>query len=347
MKQFIGYPKIEQFRNVCKSVEKDSQYKGWDEGKSEPIIDRNALKPVLTFEGTVKSHGTNGAVCFDTETGEYWIQSRKNIITPEKDNAGFSFWATSNIEEFKNIFKQIEEIYPPSLGDIITIFGEWSGGNIQKGVAISGLDKHFKLFDVSIGLNNENKTFLNKEQFNQLDVGDVLYHTKQFKTYSITIDFNEALKYIPKLVELTDEVEEECPIGKYFGRVKGEDCTIGEGIVWTYSKDDTRYVFKTKGEKHSNSKVKKIKITVSPEVLESIDKFVEYAVTLSRLEQAWGELEDKDIKQTGVFLKWMMSDICKEEMDVLKENNLEPSQIAKEVSHKSRLWLLNKLDSSL
>ena len=162
MKTFISYPSISQFRNVCHEVKRLAQFDGLDDS-GNPIIDRAASMPTCTFTGTVKAHGTNSSVCFQGE--DHWCQSRNNIITPEKDNAGFAFFAESHIEEFKEIVKQV----PHEEGEIVCIFGEWAGASIQKGVAISGLDKMFIMIDICRASNNEEKVFLTKETFDKID----------------------------------------------------------------------------------------------------------------------------------------------------------------------------------
>ena len=64
-------------------------------------------KEVVNLTGTVKIHGTNSAIGYDIQTKELFVQSRNNIITVEKDNAGFATWVHSKREEFKNLFRPI------------------------------------------------------------------------------------------------------------------------------------------------------------------------------------------------------------------------------------------------
>jgi hypothetical protein len=342
MKEFINYPEIVQFRQVCDSVRKLTQYIGKDEeGKSK--YDPNIILPTLKFTGTVKAHGTNAAVCFYKD--EHWFQSRDNEITVAKDNAGFAFFAESNIISFKEIYNQVKH----EEDEIVVLFGEWSGGNIQKGTALTGLPKMFILFDVCIAKSNADKTFLSNSDFESINVNNSanIYHTKQFQTYELDIDFNRAQHYLPALVSCTESVENECPIGKFFGRIKDTDCTTGEGIVWKHKHERGVFSFKTKGEKHSGSKTLKIKVTHEPEVLESIDKFVAYALNENRLNQAYNLLENKAVESTGIFIKWVITDILKEEVDVLIKNKLEPKMIVGQVNSEARKWFFNKLDSEI
>ena len=88
MKKQISYPKIMQFRNVVADISNRIAYVGKDEN-GDAIFDRTIPKPVLTFKGTVKLHGTNCGVSYNAESG-LWAQSRNGIITPENDNAGFA-----------------------------------------------------------------------------------------------------------------------------------------------------------------------------------------------------------------------------------------------------------------
>ena len=94
---FIKYPSIDQYRNVIRQVKLMTSYQGKDED-GNAVYDNSIPMPTLTFKGTVKIHGTNAAVCHDPSTKVLWTQSRKNIITSGKDNAGFALFVESNHE---------------------------------------------------------------------------------------------------------------------------------------------------------------------------------------------------------------------------------------------------------
>ncbi|MCK5023959.1 MAG: hypothetical protein KAS04_07315, partial [Candidatus Aenigmarchaeota archaeon] len=147
--KFIKYPSIEQYRNVVKNINFQACFVGLDENK-EPIYDYLLPKPILKLTGTTKIHGSNGAVCFNSEDGLY-VQSRKNIITPEKDNCGFSCFVHARKDLFLNMIYEIAKNFDiDTENNTISIFGEVSGGSIQKGVGINGLDEMFIIFDVKI-----------------------------------------------------------------------------------------------------------------------------------------------------------------------------------------------------
>ena len=103
-------------------------------------------------------------------------------------------------------------------------------------------------------------------------------------------------------------------------------------------------MFKTKGEKHSVTKVKKL-VEVDVEKLNSINEFVEYSVTENRFNQAkhviFGE-DYLDRRKLGDFIRWIINDIMSEELDTMKKNNLEPKDVNKYISNKIRTMFFEK-----
>jgi hypothetical protein len=343
-KKHISYPSIEQFRNIIANVNRSFNFVGLDE-QGEAIYDHTKLKPTLTFKGTVKLHGTNAGVSFtagyEQDGSEYWIQSRENIITPEKDNAGFAFFVESKKAAFK---KFVEQINSQNLFDLrdntVTIYGEWCGGNIQKGVGICNLPKSFFIFGVKVTPHTSTEEELKANPAFWIpshylkSPDDGIYNIEDFPTWEMDIDFNYPELSQNKLSELTIAVEEECPVAKAFG-FSG----IGEGIVWSCNYKGVVHRFKVKGEKHSASKVKTL-AAVDTEKINGIKEFVDYAVTESRfnqgIEKTFPNGEPVDIKKMGELIKWVVSDILKEEMDTMVANKLEPKDIGKYVSTKVR-----------
>jgi hypothetical protein len=147
-----------------------------------------------------------------------------------------------------------------------------------------------------------------------------------------------------RLVE--EDIEPNSPVGKGFGK----EGNVGEGIVVTFWFKDELYRFKVKGEKHSNSKVKTLK-PVDEEKENAKIEFANYATPAWRLEQMWqniygieNEKSTPNVKDTGIFLKALMGDIVKEEIDVLAERGLEPKDIAGYVNAIGRKWFNEQLD---
>lgn len=117
-----------------------------------------------------------------------------------------------------------------------------------------------------------------------------------------------------------------------------------------YVPDETKqYSFKSKGEKHSVSKVKVI-ANVDIEKINKIKDFVDYSVTENRLNQGIEYLKEMnkelDISSMGDFLRWLANDVLKEEQDVISENGLDNDlkAIMKSVSSKGRKWFMDKID---
>lgn len=336
--KFIKFPSIDQFRTIVKNVRTTASFVGLDDD-GEPIYDGTHVKPVIKFIGTVKLHGTNAGVCYDGEN--IWAQKRTGNITVEKDNMGFAFFVESNREVFKKLFDSI--FFVP--GEKVVIYGEWCGAGIQKGVALSQLEKMFVIFDVKIiDAEGEGHWLLEEKFYNLHSNENKIYNIHQFPTFELHIDFNNPEVAQMEMIKITENVEEECPVGRYFG-VSG----TGEGVVWRALHNDSIHRFKVKGEKHSTSKVKTL-APIDIEKLKSVEAFIEYAATENRLNQGIEMIFtsnnlDLDIRKMGDFLRWVMGDICKEEMDTMKENSLEPKDISRAVSNYGRNWFMNKLNN--
>lgn len=350
---FVSFTKIKDFKSVVRDISHVVSFDGLDaEGKPIYKSPNKIVYPTIRFTGTTKLHGTNASIVKDFNDGSIYYQSRRNIITPTNDNHGFAFFAESRKEIFKEFFNKLSgRISSTKEQPKVSIFGEFCGAKIQKGVAISGLEKMFVIFAVKV-IEGENNYYLPSSFWKDLKSHeDKIYNAYDFKTYELDIDFSKPKDYINILVKYTNEVEEECPVGKYFGRIKDKDNTCGEGLVWEGWFEGKRYIFKTKGEKHSSSKVKKI-VSIDVEKVNSIREFVEYSVTENRLNQAIEQVFtinsiEPDRKYTGDFLRWLINDITTEEIDVLSENGLEPKEVNKEISKKAKNWFFDYLDSQI
>jgi len=277
------------------------------------------------FVNSILVHNSNAGIV-RYKDGNTVYQSRERELSLLSDNAGFAAAMMGCDLEF--LFKDVE------FNDHIAVYGEWCGGNIQKGVAINGLPKMFVIFGVKVdGEWIELSSSLHSNEQN-------IYNILQFPTYEIDIDFNNPELSQNKLIELTIAVEEECPVGKFFGK-----SGIGEGIVFT-SKNNQNFKFKSKGEKHSSSKVKTLN-AVDVESLEGINDFVELAVSENRLKQGLTWLQENqfplDAKSTGEYLKWITADVFKEESDTIVANKLDAKKIRSAISVKARNWFLNSI----
>lgn len=337
MKKHIKFPSIEQFKNIISTVNNRYSYLGKDE-QGNAIYDYTKTKPVLKFKGTVKLHGTNAGICYNNIEG-LWCQSRENIITVEKDNAGFAQF----VNKYQNdLIEYIKAFSPVDLDkNTISIYFEWVGKGIQKSVAISELDKRAFVIGIKITPFDESLTsyWIDSSKF-KLE-NNFIYNIEDYETFEIEIDFNNPLLSQNKIIEMTLKVEEECPVSKEFG-ISG----IGEGIVFTHIlPDNTKLVFKSKGEKHSKSS----KVTTLPKVDdEKLNKIIEVANKVTpdwRLQQQYDLVFDTlnggqfDIKKTGNFIKAVMSDIVKEDLDILNSNNIEIKDIAGKVAEKCKKFL--------
>jgi hypothetical protein len=309
---FQTFPSIVQFRNIIKD------------------INHNSNTSTITFHGSVKLHGTNAAIGLSSN-GEMWIQSRNNIITPEKDNAGFATFIHNNKEVVLSLLEKVRS----KINSNVVIYGEWCGGNIQKGVGICKLPKMFVIFAIKI----DEKWLSHIEMHNYECNKQHIYNIEQFHTWDIDIDFNNPQLVQNTLKDITNIVETSCPVAKSLG-IDG----IGEGVVWTALHPELgRLVFKVKGSEHSVSHTKTL-ASVDIDKLESIQEFVEYAATENRFKQGITNVyinETPDITKIGLFIKWVMLDIIKEENDTIIANGLNTKEIGSKINEKARKWFFD------
>lgn len=343
MKQHISFPSIEQFRTIVSNINRQATFKGLDEN-GEAVYDPLAIKPVLVCKGTIKLHGSNSAICFN-DTDGMWAQSRENIITVGKDNAGYAMFTESNKEVFKKLFEDIKQKYDIDTNIYtISIFGEWVGRGIQKGVAITELEKSMFIFGLKIAKPGD-KDFVAY----WLDSSWIkspehrIFNIEDYKTYSIEIDFNHPQLKQNEIIDMTLEVEEECPVGKAFG-ISG----IGEGIVFKTEYKGQRYMFKSKGEKHSGkSKVKVLHVVDDEKIKLCIDTAEKITPTwrLSQMLEKACDLNNGgqlDRSKLGEYIKLVIADIIKEDLDILLEANLEIKDLGKYISDISRRYFFEQ-----
>ena len=344
-KKFVRFRDIPQFRTVIHNMIHQCQFLGLD-NDGKPILNPNAEKPTVNFTGTVKLHGTNASACILLDTGETWHQSRKRIVTVEVDNHGFAHFCESRKSMITGLLAEAVE----SLGDltnigIVSIFGEFCGRGIQNGVAISQLPPMFVIFAVKVVPNDESPSFyISSKGLRSPD--NQIFNIADFDTFSVDVDFNYPQLAQAQFVDLVKKVENQCPVGL---ELDAGDITTGEGIVWVGEYDGVQHVFKTKGDKHSASRVKVV-AEVDVTKVHNIMEFVDYAVTENRMEQAIEEIfistgDEIVIKRMSHFLRWVVGDIAKEESDVLLENDLVLKDVTRSISNKARPWfqaLLNK-----
>jgi len=343
--RFKAFPKIQQFRNIISSVNRRIRYVGVNSETEEPIYNYNIQLPRLKFKATTKLHGSNAGLI--KIGNNYHCQSRQNCLNyPHMDNAEFGLMIHNlGSDVINNMFDTISDC------DNISIYGEICGANIQRGVGITGLERMFVIFAIKVECDDGDKSIwldISPELFKPFNQYNI-YHIGQFpnSTYEVEIDFNNPELASIEFEKLTLVVEKECPVAKYFGVNGG----IGEGLVWTCKEEgwsSSDFWFKTKGDKHSVSKVKRV-ASVNPEKVKNVIEFIENVVTENRLEQAFiatKELHnniDLSPKQTGDFIRWIINDIFSEESDTMAANGLTDKCVNSKIANKAKNWFFNKL----
>ncbi len=359
---FISFPKISQFDSLNRTVAQRTSYKGKDEN-GEAIYDGTIARPKLTFRGSVKVHGTNAAITLMPD-GTVLAQSRSKVLVAPDDNFGFrnfvdSIPAADIAALFGPVVKAavlanvpgIAFVAPAPPNDVtvacllpITIYGEWAGLGVQKGVATNLVPKFFYIFAARIG-----DTWLDIKGIPELPEARVFNSTSErFPSFSIDIDFEDRVNVANasnEMGKITEAVEKECPVGKAFG-VTG----IGEGVVWVCT--DPRFAdsagwYKVKGALHSSSEVTTL-APVDVTKAANIGDFIKRTVTENRLRQGIAELKEQGkpitVASTGDYLRWVTGDVLKEEAEAIVASGLTSKDVGSSVGPIARKFFFSNLE---
>jgi len=317
----MNFPKIRQVSNMVRIVRDHHDFQGMD--GDTPIFRHVSEYPSLRFTGTVKIHGTNASIDCN---GKCYSRTRQIIVGD--DNYGFAVFASGLPEDIVEMIK--------SAGD--RVFGEWCGQGINSGCGIQKLSRRWIIFSV-LQSDVFSYPIFKESELKRLNEYDI-YSIMQFGTYKMEVDFNHP--EMSDFAALVESVESHCPVAEYFG-VDG----IGEGIVWTCDDEiRTDLWFKTKGDKHSATKVKRVKFNDIEKVASLVD-FVEKTVTDIRLNQGIEALKADgkriEMESTGDYLRWVFDDIIAEESELLESSGLEKKDIGKAISERARAFWFNEV----
>jgi len=325
----IKFSKIQGFNNAVKYARSRRE---WPHGAIE-------------FEGTTKLHGTNAGVLVRAD-GSMTAQSRNRALSLDSDNCGFAAFA---LESRRAAFLAgLAGVIGKSHAhdDSVVVYGEWCGPGIQKGCAVNKMhDKHFVVFAAALVLPNGDKQYVQLPPVEVHTAPELrIRSVREGPVWRLNVDLMSRESCEAAAVELnrlTDSVDAHCPWSMSVFGIDG----VGEGIVWRPLGDlasDSDLFFKVKGAKHGEKGAAK-KARTAPPRLESVDRFVAFAVTDERCGQAVDFLREMgkpiDMRSTGDYMRRISEDVAAECSDDLTDNGLEWKQVAKAVSAEAiRYW---------
>lgn len=347
-------------------------HKKYDDGDEAELRYLNAT---ISLVGTVKIHGTNAAVGYSRTLG-VWAQSHKRLLTLDSDNFDFARYVDTHKERFQALLESLARAHKVNLDThAIYVYGEYCGGKIQANVAVTGLPKMLVLFDAgSLPLGTPDADVMTHMQWIDI-VGDEChaedvgcYNVGKFGVYQLQtkLDPESLAETRETLLRLTDQVEKQCPVGRFFGRgTQPGDCTVGEGIVWrgylekSYTDGGVlvhkrRVVrLKVKGALHATSHVSSA-AALAPEVCASLDDFVTKSVTCNRCEQGVQNVFGQEppsrlwFKKKRAFCQWVLGDVKKEDMasvpvELLHGGAMKPV-LEKAITERAETWLTHKIE---
>lgn len=342
---FYKFPRIEQFRHQLKALKDFIYFDGLID--DEPTFDYNRTLPTVTINCTEKIHGTYAGVVY--ANNQLYAQSRNKVLAIGDDNAGFALFVEQHKTLLTNICTVLKQVYNLSDSDVILLSGEWAGGSIQKNSALSGVDKKFLIFPQFRVIHaDESVSTLPISELNLSS--DSIYSLANFPeaTFVTTIDFESELSindFLALMESRIAAIEESSPVGRWFNQSNN----IGEGFVCTFDAINSagqskQFIFKCKGEKHSQSNVIKSQPAKSTEELTALKEFVDSICHSWRFEQGvvetCGTVDSADIKHMGAYLKFVTTDTLKEENDLIIASGFEVKQIMSKVNDRAKKYFL-------
>jgi hypothetical protein len=340
----ITFPSIKEYRSAIHEVRERATYDGQDEAGN--IKRKSVPLPTLRYQGTVKLHGTNTAV--SRVNGQLIFQSRNNEITKEEDHFGFARFMSDREQAVHALIDAVLTATGKPQDSTIAIFGEWCGrGVIQRSeAAITKVDKKmFVMFKARV-----NDAWVDFSLTKGIEFPEhQIFNSQNFKTYELDIDFEHPYEARNLMVDITNEVERSCPVAAAF-----DSPGTGEGVVWSCIEpgwESSRFWFKVKGEKHSETHVR-VLTPVEVEELRSIDEFVTATTTDMRLEKAVHHLVHElhkplEVTSMADFIRYVYNDIVREEADTIAASGFDIKKLGSPIANKTRQWFFARLNSSL
>jgi hypothetical protein len=305
--------------------------------------------PTVQYRGKIKLHGTNCGVQIH-EDGVF-PQSRTTMLElPSGDYKGFARW----VHQKGPNSGTDHEHYFRTLTPGITIFGEWCGPGVEKKAAIAKHDrKVWAVFGIQVGYGEDARIIYDPEEIAGYLHGSAGWmpknmHILPWHGVELTLNYADQAAFeaeVAKLNELILSIEAEDPWVKEVFGISG----VGEGLVFypvgehasSNSERLGRTMFKAKGVKHSKVRTRE-PVVIAPEVVASVEGFVEHMVTDNRLEQAVSEAcgGEAHMRHTKAFIDWLTADVLKESEAELEAAGLEWGPLViKAVQARGRTWL--------
>lgn len=358
--QFVAWKEITLFHNLLKNIKTARDYFATrTEAPAEENMEILApsmlklLEKPITFKAKVKLHGSNFgvALCGD----ELRAQSRSQFI----DRSGMGRIVFEKNEAYW------KSLVVPGGPQVFTVYGEYCGKGVQKGVALAQLNTVFMaVFGIDMGGRlvvepAEIEAFLTKNGTVKLP-GDVLVLPWYEKTFELDLseDTAEKMAEVEKVLEQIDvevrKIDSLDPWVEQVFKVTGP----GEGLVLypvtfleqvnpvpeyhTIARETFGHLaFKAKGEKHRVVAAQK-SVTVAPEKAAGAEAFAKLMCPEPRLEQGASTVGGYDPKLVRDFLAWIIKDVQKEGQHELEASKLTWRDVTGPINKLASAWYLQK-----
>ena len=338
MKRFIKFPSILRFEPFIKEMK---QF--------------NDVLPTAMVQISEKHHGSNIGINYSNPDG-LWCQSNKQVLSILVDNYASHHYMVTHREEIKTMILKLAEYHDINLDEnIITIYGEMLGEKFGKS-SCTGLPKlvimfaHFKVSplnpDTDVSAYWLPTTI--DEDHPMADDSIRFYNVLNFPMHEMELNFNEHENIQEMFAKMINDIEISSPTGE----VLGIDGNTGEGFVASFWHQGRLKRFKVKGNKHAKSSKAPRQRTIKEDTLmHEYEKIALSVLPEWRLEQFYPEanqMQDgtikEELKNIPVYIKMIVQDAVKEELELLQNCEYEFKYIKKAMSTIARQYFMDSFN---
>ena len=330
IKNFYEFQHINQLRDFLywlNSNEYELQNKGYKQ---------------INLYGTPKLHGTNIGIIFKSN-GEYTLQTRNRIITKDNDHFGFYKWMTQ--DKINYIYNHFKYLFDNRKIKAIIVYGEFAGKGVQKGVAISQIERFYAPFAVRIITDKDDYYIKPRSMDFNLWNDELRIYNLFNPKYFVKVNVDKS--NLEEVINIIDEYVKECEVEDKFAIAFGME-GIGEGIVWDYEIDGKTYFFKTKIDEFK-TKAQKVNKNKTIDEIKEDKKIIEYCLNEYRLRQGIEYMNengiDTIIQNIKDFITWVVEDTIREEERFILDNGLNEKRVRKLVGTEAAKWYKQQLNT--
>lgn len=177
--------------------------------------DNLPANPILRYVGTIKAHGFNSSII--SRPGKpLMYQSRHIVLHDDAQLRGFVRFCREREPLINSCFAGQD---PKRSDSILSLYGEWCGFSVHKGVGIAKQDPFWVVFAARVGADPAHGWVQQEDQLWQHvhSPDDRVHSIYSFPTFTLSVDLNNPEASIAETQRLAELVGADCPMASQLG----------------------------------------------------------------------------------------------------------------------------------